>query len=71
MTGVGFECQVVNRAVETLVDAPKLKERKLNLHFTRFEVKEGEIEKEQVQWLNTKLLQGQMRLHVKVVVTTL
>jgi len=32
-----------------------------------FEAKEGETEKELVQWLNTELLQGQMRLRAKVV----
>jgi hypothetical protein len=35
-----------------------------------FEAKEGETEKELVQRLNTELLQGQMRLHIKVVTTT-
>jgi hypothetical protein len=40
--------QVVNQAMETLVDAPKQEEHKLNLHFTGFEVKEGETEKELV-----------------------
>jgi hypothetical protein len=57
--------------LETVVDAPKQEERKLNLRLTSFEAKEGEIEKELVQWLNTKLLQGQMKLHVKVIVATL
>jgi hypothetical protein len=61
--------QVVSRAMETLADAPKQEERKLNLRLTGFEAKEGETENELVQWLNTKLLQGQMRLHVKVVAT--
>jgi hypothetical protein len=28
--------QVVNQVVETLADAPKQEERKLNLHFTAF-----------------------------------
>ncbi len=60
--------QVVSRTMETLVDAPKQEERKLNLHLTGFEAKEGEIENELVQQLNTELLQGQMRLHVKVIV---
>ncbi|CAN5971184.1 unnamed protein product [Sphagnum jensenii] len=59
--------QVVSRTMETLVDAPKQEERKLNLRLTGFEAKEGEIENELVQRLNTELLQGQMRLHVKVV----
>jgi hypothetical protein len=54
--------------VETLADAPKQGERKLNLCIMGFEVKEGETEKELVQRLNTKLLQGQMRLRAKVVV---
>ncbi len=54
--------------METLADTPKQKEHKLNLRLTGFEAKEGEIENELVQWLNIKLLQGQMRLRVKVVV---
>ncbi len=37
---------VINRAVETLADAPKQEERKLNLCFTGFEAKEGETKKE-------------------------
>ncbi len=55
--------------METLVNAPKQDERKLNLRLTDFEAKEGEgeIEKELVQRLNTKLLQGKMRLRIKVV----
>jgi hypothetical protein len=40
--------QVVSRAVETLADAPKQEERKLNLRFTGFEAKEGETKKELV-----------------------
>jgi hypothetical protein len=40
--------QVVNQVVETLTDAPKQEERKFNLRLTRFEVKEGETEKELV-----------------------
>jgi molybdopterin-biosynthesis enzyme MoeA-like protein len=40
--------QVVSRAVETMVNAPKQKERKLNLRLTGFEAKEGEIENELV-----------------------
>jgi hypothetical protein len=40
--------QVVSRAVETLVDAPKQKEHKLNLCLTSFEAKEGETENELV-----------------------
>jgi len=63
-------CQVVNRAVETLVDTPKQEERKLNLHLTGFEAKEFETKKELVQRFNTKLLQGQMRLCAKVIVAT-
>jgi hypothetical protein len=59
--------QVVSRAVETLADAPKQEERKLNLRLTSFEAKEGETKNELVQWLNIELLQGQMRLCVKVV----
>jgi uncharacterized glyoxalase superfamily metalloenzyme YdcJ len=51
--------QVVNRAVETLADAPKQEECKLNLRLTSFKAKEGETKKELVQRLNTKLLQGQ------------
>jgi hypothetical protein len=53
--------------VETLVDAPKQEERKFNLHLISFEAKEGEIENKLVQQLNIELLQGQMRLRVKVV----
>ncbi len=48
--------QVVSRAMETLVDAPKYKKHKFNLHFTSFEAKEGKIEKELVQWFNRELL---------------
>jgi Fe-S cluster assembly ATPase SufC len=48
--------QVVNRAMETLANMPKQEERKLNLHLTGFEAKEGEIEKELVQRLNIELL---------------
>jgi hypothetical protein len=51
--------QVVSRAVETLADAPKQEERKLNLCLTGFEAKEGETKKE--------LLQGRMRLCAKVI----
>jgi len=61
-------CQVVSRAMETLADAPKQEEHKLNLRLTGFKAKEGKIEKELMQRLNTKLLQGQMRLHIKVIV---
>jgi hypothetical protein len=57
--------QVVSRVVETLANAPKQKERKLNLRLTGFEAKEGETEKELVQRFNTELLQGQMK-HTKV-----
>jgi hypothetical protein len=59
--------QVVSRVVETLVDAPKQEERKLNLRLMGFKTKEGETEKELVQRLNTKLLHDQMKLHTKVV----
>jgi hypothetical protein len=45
--------QVVNRVVETLADMLKQEEHKLNLRLTGFEAKEGETEKELVQWLNT------------------
>ncbi len=55
--------------METLADTLKQEERKLNMRLTRFETKEGEIEKELVQWFNIKLMQGQMKLHTKVVVT--
>ncbi len=41
-------CHVVNQVVETLADAPKQDERKLNLHFIGFEAKEGETKKEHV-----------------------
>ncbi len=37
--------QVVSQSVETLVDAPKQEECKLNLHLIGFEAKEGETEK--------------------------
>jgi hypothetical protein len=40
--------QVVSWVVETLADAPKQKECKLNLCFTGFEAKEGETDKELV-----------------------
>jgi hypothetical protein len=58
---------VVSRVVETLADAPKQEKRKLNLHIIGFEAKEGETKNELVQRLNTELLQGQMKLRVKVV----
>ncbi len=58
---------VVSRVVETLADAPKQEECEFNLCFTSFEAKEGETEKELMQQLNTKLLQGRMRLRTKVV----
>jgi hypothetical protein len=48
--------QVVSQAMETLPDTPKQEEHKLNLHFTGFETKEGETEKELVQRLNIELL---------------
>jgi hypothetical protein len=60
-------CQVVNRAVKTFANAPKQEQCKFNLHLTGFEAKEGETKKELVQRLNIELLQGQMRLRVKVV----
>jgi hypothetical protein len=60
--------QVVSQAVETQVDAPKQEERKFNLRLTGFEPKNDEIEKQLVQRFNIELLQGQMRLHVNVVV---
>jgi len=41
--------QVDSWVVETLADAPKQEECKLNLHLMGFEAKEGEIEKELVQ----------------------
>jgi hypothetical protein len=37
---------VVSQTMETLADAPKQEERKLNLCLTSFEAKEGEIENE-------------------------
>jgi hypothetical protein len=49
--------QVVGWVVETLADTPKQEEHKLNLRLTGFEAKEGEIEKDLVQRLNTELLQ--------------
>jgi hypothetical protein len=60
--------QVVNRVVETLVNTPKQEERKLNLRLTSFKAKEGETKKELVQRFNTKLLQSQMKLRIKVIV---
>jgi hypothetical protein len=60
-------CQMVSQVVETLADVPKQEEHKFNLHLTNFEAKERETEKELVQRLNTKLLQGQMRLRTKVI----
>jgi hypothetical protein len=42
--------------METLANAPKQEECKLNLRLMGFETKEGETNKELVQWLNTKLL---------------
>ncbi len=59
---------MVNRVVETLANAPKQEEHKLNLRLIGFEAKEGETKKELMQWLNTKLSQGQMRLRVKVLI---
>ncbi len=61
---------MVNQDVETLVDAPKQEEHKLNLRLMSFEAKESETEKELVQRLNTELLQGQMRLRAKVIAAT-
>lgn len=40
--------QVVSRAMETLVDAPKQEERKLNLRLTGLEAKEGDTKNELV-----------------------
>jgi hypothetical protein len=60
-------CQVVNWVMETLANAPKQKEHKLNPRLTSFEAKEGKTKTELVQQLNTELLQGQMRLRAKVV----
>jgi hypothetical protein len=54
-------CQVVSQAVETLVDAPKEGECKFNLCFTGFKAKEGETEKELVQWPNEVARQGYSR----------
>jgi hypothetical protein len=56
--------------MQTLANAPKQEERKLNLHLTGFEAKEGETKKELVQQFNTELLQGQMRLRAKVIAAT-
>ncbi len=44
-------CQVVSWVVETLANAPKQEEQKLNLRLTSFKAKEGETKKELVQWL--------------------
>ncbi len=60
---------MVNRALETLVDASKQEECKLNLHLMGFEAKEGKTKKELVQRLNIELLQGQMKLRAKVITT--
>jgi hypothetical protein len=62
--------QVVSRAMETLVNAPKQEERKFNLRLTSFEAKEGKTKNELMQRFNTELLQGQMKLHAKVITTT-
>jgi hypothetical protein len=48
--------QVVSRAVETLANAPKQEERKLNLRLTSFKAKEGETKKKLVHRLNIELL---------------
>jgi hypothetical protein len=61
--------QMVSQAMDTLADAPKQEKHKLNLRLTGFEIKEGETEKELVQRFNTELLQGQMKLHAKVIAT--
>jgi hypothetical protein len=63
-------CQVISRAMETLANAPKQEECKFNLRFMSFKATEGETEKELVEQFNTKLLQGQMRLHAKVITAT-
>jgi hypothetical protein len=55
--------------VETLADTPKQEERRLNLRFIGFEAKEGKTNKELVQRLNIKLLQGQMKMQAKDVAT--
>ncbi len=62
--------QVVSRVVETLGNAPKHEECQLNLCLTAFEAKEDEIEEELVHWFTRELLQGQMKLHAKVIATT-
>jgi hypothetical protein len=56
--------------METLANTPKQEEHKLNLRLTGFEAKEGETEKELVQWFNTELLEGQMKLCTKLVIAT-
>jgi hypothetical protein len=61
---------VVSQVVETLANAPKQDEHKLNLRLTNFEAKEGEIKKELVERLNIKLLEGQMKLCTKAVIAT-
>jgi hypothetical protein len=48
--------QVVSSTMETLIDAPKQKEHKLNLRLTGFEAKEGETKKKLVQRFNIELL---------------
>ncbi len=53
---------MVSQVVETLAYVPKQEKCKVNMCFMGFEAKEGETKKELVQWLNTELLQGQMRL---------
>ncbi len=63
-------CQVVSRAVETLVGVPKQEERKLNLRLMGFKAKEGETEKKLMQRFNIEFLQGQMKLCTKVIATT-
>jgi Na+/phosphate symporter len=62
--------QVVSWAMETLANTLKQEERKFNLRLMDFKAKEGEIRKELVQQLNTKLLQGQMKIRVKVIAPT-
>jgi hypothetical protein len=62
--------QVVSKVVETLADAPKQEEHKFNLRLMGFDTKEGETEKELVQHVNIKLLQGKMKLCAKVITAT-
>jgi hypothetical protein len=48
--------QVVSQAAKIVTNALKQEERKVNLHLTSFEAKEGETKKELVQRLNIELL---------------